>query len=325
MAAKAGVSQATVSLVFSGKASGRVSERTAEAVRQAARELGYRPNVAARALRSGAARGIGLLVPDSVHPFFGFVLRGAQRAAWDAGYGVALIDSGYGSAWEAGSVEALSHGPVDGFLVFGIDLPPSVTQSDVPVVLVERTSKQIPGVRFDVEAGITAALDHLTQLGHTRIGHLRGERDDQQTFMRRRDTWRSYMTAIGENPAKLPSVSTALRVEAALDAGLEVLEHPAGVTAVVCDDDVAAAGLYLAARKLKRRIPRDLSVVGFDDLEISRVLDPPLTTVRIDGEQLGAEALKVLLAKLENRKVKRETILPVELVVRASTGRPART
>lgn len=323
VARRAGVSQATVSLVFSGKAAGRVSERTAETVRRAARELGYRPNIAARALRSGAARGIGLLVPDSVHPFFGFVLRGAQRAAWDAGYGVALIDSGYGSAWEGGSVEALSHGPVDGFLVFGIDLPPSLTAGDVPVVLVERASPRLPGVRLDVEAGIDAMLDHLVELGHRRIGHLRGEREDQQTFVRRRERWLARMRELGEDPDALPSVPTALRVEAAHDAALEVLEHPARVTAVLCDDDVAAAGAYLAARQLGLRIPEDVSIAGFDDLEISRVLDPPLTTVRIDGEQLGAEAVRVLLAKLEGRRVKRETVLPVELVRRASTGRAA--
>ncbi|HEX6388018.1 MAG TPA: LacI family DNA-binding transcriptional regulator [Solirubrobacteraceae bacterium] len=319
VAAKAGVSQATVSLVFSGKASGRVSERTAEAVRQAARELGYRPNVAARALRSGAARVIGLLVPDSVHPFFGFVLRGAQRAAWDAGYTVAQIDTGRGAAWEAGSAEALIHGPVDGFLVFGIDLPSALTgPGSLPVVLVERASSKIASVRFDVEGGMQASLEHLTALGHTRIAHMRGDYD-QETFARRRATWEKFVA----DPKKLPSIPTVLRVEAAIDAAHELFEHPAKATAVVCDDDIAAAGLYVAARQAGIRIPQDLSVVGFDDLEISRVLDPPLTTVRIDGEALGAEAIKVLLARLEGRRARRETVLPVELVERASTAPPA--
>jgi DNA-binding LacI/PurR family transcriptional regulator len=320
VAAKAGVSQATVSLVFSGKAAGRVSERTAEAVRQAARELGYRPNAAARALRSGAARVIGLLVPDSVHPFFGFVLRGAQRAAWDAGYAVALIDAGRGAAWEAGSAEALVHGPVDGFLVFGIDLPPALTgPGALPVVLVERTESKLPGVRLDVEGGMAAGLAHLAALGHTRIGHLTGDYD-QQTFIRRRHSWEAHIRASGLDPGDLPSVPTVLRLEAAIDAAREIFEHPANVTAVVCDDDIAAAGLYVAAREDAVRIPEDLSVVGFDDLEISRALDPPLTTVRIDGEALGAAALEVLLGRLEGRRIKRETVLPVELVERASTA-----
>ena len=311
-----------MSLVFSGKASGRVSERTAEAVRQAARELGYRPNVAARALRSGAARVIGLLVPDSVHPFFGFVLRGAQRAAWDAGYAVAQIDTGRGAAWEQGSAEALSHGPVDGFLVFGIDLPPALAgPGSLPVVLVERTAPKIPSVRFDVEDGMTAGLTHLAELGHMRIGHLQGDYD-QQTFQRRRAVWETHVRASGLDPEDLPAVATVLRLEAAIDAAREIFEHPAKVTAVICDDDIAAAGVYVAAREAGLKIPRDLSVVGFDDLEISRVVDPPLTTVRIDGEALGGEALKVLLARLEGRRAKRETVLPVELVVRASTAPP---
>lgn len=322
VARRAGVSQATVSLVLSGKAAGRISERTAEAVRQAARDLGYRPNAAARALRSGSARVLGLLVPDSVHPFFGFVLRGAQRAAWEAGYAVALIDSGYGAAWEAGSVEALSHGPVDGFLVFGIDLPPALTgNAAVPVVLVERTAPGLPSVRLDVEAGTDAVLAHLADLGHTRIGHLRGGLD-QETFARRRARWERHVRGAGEDPDALPSVPTLLRVDAAIDAGRELLEHPARATAVLCDDDIIAAGLCVAAREAGVRIPEDLSVVGFDDLEVSRVLDPPLTTVRIDGEALGAEAVGVLLARLDGRRARRETVLPVELVVRRSTGRP---
>jgi len=320
VAARAGVSQATVSLVFSGKASGRVSERTAEAVRQAARELGYRPNVAARALRSGAARVIGLLVPDSVHPFFGFVLRGAQRAAWDAGYAVAQIDTGRGAAWEQCSAEALSHGPVDGFLVFGIDLPPALTgPGSLPVVLVERALQTIPSVRLDVEGGFDAGLQHLADLGHTRIGHLRGDYD-QQTFARRRTRWLEHIRKSGLDPEELPSIPTVLRLEAAIDAARELFEHPGNATAVICDDDIAAAGVYVAAREAGLKIPRDISVIGFDDLEMSRVVDPPLTTVRIDGEALGGEALKVLLARLEGRRAKRETVLPVELVVRASTA-----
>src|SRR5687767_6920206 len=92
VARAAGVSQSTVSLVLSGKSAGRISAKTEEAVRQAAAELGYRPNMAARALRTGAARSVGLVVPDVTHPFFGLTMRGAQEAAYSAGYAVALVD-----------------------------------------------------------------------------------------------------------------------------------------------------------------------------------------------------------------------------------------
>jgi DNA-binding LacI/PurR family transcriptional regulator len=123
VARRAGVSQSTVSLVMSGKARGRVSAATEAAVRRAARDIGYRPNAAARALRTGAARSVALIVPDVTNPFFGHVMRGAQAAAWTAGYTVALVDTANDPAWELSSYEALRGGPVDGFLVFGIDPP----------------------------------------------------------------------------------------------------------------------------------------------------------------------------------------------------------
>ena len=123
VAKHAGVSQSTVSLVLSGKGHGRVSEATAERVRQVARELGYRPNAAAQALRLGASRAVALLVPDMTNPFFSRVLRGAQRAAAAAGYIVILVDTQNDRHWESQSFEALQAGPVDGYLLFEVTAP----------------------------------------------------------------------------------------------------------------------------------------------------------------------------------------------------------
>src|SRR3982751_5892166 len=110
VARKAGVSQSTVSLVLSGKAAGRISARTEEAVKAAAKELGYRPNVAGPALSTGVARTVALVVPDITNPFFGRVLRGAQRAAQSAGFTVVLVDIGNNRAWETTSLKALLEG-----------------------------------------------------------------------------------------------------------------------------------------------------------------------------------------------------------------------
>ena len=136
VARRAGVSQSTVSLVFSGKGRGRVSAATQETVRRCARELGYRPNVAAQALRLGSSRAVALLVPDVTNPFFARVLRGAQRAAQEAGYTVALVDTGNDRRWEEQSFEALRAGPVDGYLLFEV-MPPEAMGPDEHVVLIE--------------------------------------------------------------------------------------------------------------------------------------------------------------------------------------------
>ena len=306
------MSQSTVSLVLSGKSAGRISARTEAAVRAAAEELGYRPNVAARALRTGTARTVGLVVTDVTHPFFGPVLRGAQIAAWRAGYAVALVDVANDPDRELASFEALRAGPVDGFMFFTID-PPETTGEHL--VALEVSPPGMAFVRFDTERGTELAVRHLLELGHTRIGHL-GSDLDAETFRLRRET---IVRLVGDAPyARAP-----LRFEPARDAARSLLAGADRPTAVYCDDDLLAGGAYLAARELGLRIPDDVSVVGFDDLPFAQVFDPPLTTIRIDPEALGSEAFDVLAALMAGEPAPPGRILPVELVVRSSTAAPA--
>jgi DNA-binding LacI/PurR family transcriptional regulator len=321
VARHAGVSQSTVSLVMSGKGAGRISAATTEAVQRAARELGYRPNAAARALRSGAAAAVGLVVSDVTHPFFGRTLRGAQRAAWEAGHIVVLIDDFYGAAWGDGSVEALRAGSIDGFLFFHADPPMSLRAKDAPpVVLVEAERRSFPHVRLDVEAGADAALDHLSRLGHRDIG-LMGAASGGQTFERRRARWEEHRRALGVDPDGPVATATGFSAPETIAAGRELLQRPDRPTAVLCHDDVLAAGLLAAAAQLGIDVPRDLSVVGFDDLDLALIVRPPLTTVRIDAEGLGAAAFDLLLERIRGHRV-RNQVLPVELVVRESTAPP---
>jgi DNA-binding LacI/PurR family transcriptional regulator len=252
VARRAGVSQSTVSLVLSGKSAGRISARTEAAVRQAADELGYRPNVAARALRTGTARTVGLVVTDVTHPFFGPVLRGAQVAAWRAGYAVALVDVANDPDRELASFEALRAGPVDGFLFFTVDPPESTGEH---VVALEVSPPGMSFVRFDTERGTELALRHLLELGHTRIGHL-GSELDAETFRFRRDTLLRVLGEAGLEPG--PYARAPFRFDKALGPALSILDAPERPTAVYCDDDLLAGGVYLAARERRLRIPADL-------------------------------------------------------------------
>jgi LacI family transcriptional regulator, repressor for deo operon, udp, cdd, tsx, nupC, and nupG len=317
VARRAGVSQSTVSLVFSGKGQGRVSEATQAAVRRSARELGYRPNVAAQALRLGTSRAVALLVPDITNPFFARVLRGAQRAAQDAGYTVALIDTGNDRRWEEQSFQALRAGPVDGYLLFEV-MPPEGLEEE-RVVLIESKAPRRSSVRFDSGAGASAAFRHLLELGHRRIGHL-ASAFDAPTFDLRETARRTVLAEAGLDPDAQPRVTTDISIDAARDAAGPLLDE--GPTAVFCDDDIIAAGLYLAARERRLRIPRDLSVVGFDDMDFARVLQPALTTVALDAELLGATAFELFEAQVSGRRKRAATVLPAELVVRESTGPP---
>jgi DNA-binding LacI/PurR family transcriptional regulator len=320
VARHAGVSQSTVSLVFSGKGAGRVSEATQERVRRCARELGYRPNVAAQALRLGSSRAVALLVPDVTNPFFSRVLRGAQRAAQAAGYTVALVDTANDRRWEEQSFEALRAGPVDGYLLFEVSAPEALRR-DQAVVMMEAEATGHPSVRFDAEAGAAASFTHLLDLGHRRIGHLAAA-FDAPTFHLREAARQRVLGEAGLDPAEQPRVTTPIGIDDARDAVGPLLEERP--TAVFCDDDVIAAGLYLAARERGVRIPDELSVIGFDDMDFARVLDPALTTVALDAERLGATGFELLEARMAGKRTRRRVVLPAELLVRESTGPPAR-
>jgi DNA-binding LacI/PurR family transcriptional regulator len=313
VARRAGVSQSTVSLVLSGKGAGRVSAATEAAVREAAAALGYRPNLAARALKTGAARTIALVVPDVRQPFFSRILRGAQGAARAAGYAVALVDTANDVAWGTDAAEALGAGPVDGLLLFGIEPPADRPPGAAPIVVIESAVRGYPGVRLDVEAGTDAAMGHLLELGHVSIGHL-ASAIDAATFRRRR-------RRIEALAGPVPRATSDFVPEQARDAALELLRAHPELTALSCDDDVLASGGYLAARELGLRIPEDLSVVGFDDLDVSRVIHPPLTTVRADAEALGRTAFELLSAVMAGGRP-RSRVQGVELVLRSSTGPP---
>jgi DNA-binding LacI/PurR family transcriptional regulator len=319
VARHAGVSQSTVSLVFSGKGPGRVSEATQERVRRAARELGYRPNLAAQALRLGTSRAVALIVPDITNPFFSRVLRGAQRAAQDAGYTVVLVDTANDRRWQAQSFEALRAGPVDGYLLFEVSAPEGLGL-DQHVVQMEAEGPRWPSVRFDAEQGAAAAFGHLLELGHRRIGHLAAA-FDSPTFHLREAARGRMLSEAGLDPDSQPMASTGIGIEDARVAAGPLLDE--GPTAVFCDDDVIAAGLYLAARERGLRIPDDLSVTGFDDMDFARVLEPPLTTVALDAEKLGETAFGLLEGRMAGRRTRKRVVLPAELLVRGSTAPPA--
>jgi DNA-binding LacI/PurR family transcriptional regulator len=318
VARRAGVSQTTVSLVLSGKGAGRISAATAEAVERAARELGYRPHAAARALRSGVSATVGLVVADVTHPFFGLTLRGAHRAAREAGHVVVLIDDDYGTRGET-AIETLQHGAIDGFVFFAADPPASLrTAGALPVVVVESEAHHLPNVRLDVEAGTDASLAHLHELGHRRIGLLRSAVRGE-TFDRRHVRWAAHLRAHGEDPDDQVVVDSRFTAKATMAAAREWLALRGDTTAVLCDDDVIAAGLLAEAQRQGVRVPEELSVIGFDNLDLTRLTSPALTTVSTDPEGLGAAAFEMLHARLQGERP-RNRVLPVELVVRDSTG-----
>lgn len=323
----AGVSQATVSLVFSDSelTRARVSAPTRERVRAAARQLGYQPQAAGRQLRLGRTGLLHLAVPNILGPFFARVLDGAQSAA--TALGLAVVVS---SGWSGDTLDrAHSTGQFDGLLLCSPDdsqlgeLPPSVPvvfldAAPTPVDSATGSSAEAPlrrTIELDVAGGMAAAVGHLRGLGHVRIGHLRST-DSAYTFRSRQAGFER--AARGLEVVEV-GVSINGGLEAARAAGLELLRRADRPGAVVCDDDVVAAGLYHAAADLGLRIPDDLSVVGIDNILAAALLAPALTTVDLPGELLGAAGVDLLAALIAGEAPAAPEPLATTLVLRGST------
>ncbi|EGX57052.1 LacI family transcriptional regulator [Streptomyces zinciresistens K42] len=323
VAQAARVSQASVSLVLGDKWRGRVSAATAERVRAAARDLGYRPNLAARNLRLGRTRTVLLVVPALTTEFFAGVYTGAARLAARHGFGVVLYPSPEGIG-PARDPFASAQAALDGVIASSMaaDALTAIRGDQLPLVMLDSDPAGSLGaatVNLDIADGVRQAAAHLLGLGHRRFLHLAADIASWTFAVRARE----LAAGLGAVPGtSLRTVRAPLSIDGALAAAESALA-PGGdrPTAVVCDDDKLAAGVYKAARRLGLRVPDDLSVTGLDDLALATALDPELTTVRLDAELFGERGMQALLAVLEGREPQGGDI-PVQLVVRGSTAPP---
>ncbi|MFH0177733.1 LacI family DNA-binding transcriptional regulator [Streptomyces cacaoi] len=323
VAQAAGVSQAAVSLVLGDKWRGRVSETTAERVREAARELGYRPNLAARNLRLGRTRTVLLVVPALTTEFFAGVYTGAARVAAEHGFGVVLYPSPEGVG-PARDPFASAQAALDGVLASSMaaDALTAIRGDQLPLVMLDSDPSGSLGaatVNLDIADGVRQVADHLLDLGHRHFLHLAADIPSWTFEVRARELAARVGAAAGTSLRTAPA---PISIDGALAAAEAALSAPGPrPTAVVCDDDKLAAGVYKALRRLGLRVPDDVSVTGLDDLALATALDPELTTVRLDAELFGERGMRALLAVLEGRTPEGGDI-PVELVVRASTAPP---
>ncbi|MGW1226665.1 LacI family DNA-binding transcriptional regulator [Streptomyces sp. NPDC001478] len=323
VARAAGVSQATVSLVLGDKWRGRVSEATAGRVRDAARGLGYRPNLAARSLRLGRTRTALLVVPALTNEFFARVYTGAAAVAAAHEFGVVLYPSpdGVGPARDP---FASARAALDGVIASSMaaDALGALRGAGLPLVMLD-SDPAAPGpaarVNLDIADGMRQVMGHLLGLGHRRFVHLASAVDSWTFAVRARALHEAARAVPGTEVVTVPA---ALDVRAGRRAAEEALAGPGPrPTALVCDDDILAAGACKAARRLGLRVPHDLSVTGFDDLALATAVEPELTTVRLPAEEVGERGMRALLDVLDGRPAEPGG-LPVRLVVRGSSGPP---
>lgn len=324
VAAMAGVSTATVSRVLSHP--DRVAEPTRLRVLEVVESLGYKPNVAARTLRTLRAAKILVTVPDISNPFFASVIRGAEEAARDAGYAVVVGDTRHDPSIEDQYAAMLSSREVDGLIFLGHRLPDNLRPlmskqgTRAPVVNGCEYSPDIgvPSVHIDNAAAGCDALEHLIALGHRDIGVITGPHVSPIS----RDRLAGAMQA-----AKRHGLADRLRVRVGDYSAQSAADHvpdliAQGVTGLFCFSDEMAMGAISAIRQAGRICPDDISVVGFDDLPLARFFQPGLTTIAQPKGDIGQQAVELLVDILrgDDSPVSQIT-LPHELIIRSSTKR----
>ncbi len=332
VAREAGVSKTAVSFAFNSP--GRLAPDTATRIRAVAERLGYRPDPVARMLTQRQTMTIGVLTPQPLsvifsNPFFGAFSEGVAAVAEELGYGLHFIAPLHGSL--AG---AMNRATVDGVVAIGLsDDHPDVEhirRAGLPIVLVDSTAlPEYDSIEIDDAGGAKAAADHLIALGHRNVLVVAVEPpapsigvDPDGVMGRRLRAYRDAFRAVG---VELPD-DHLLVGPATIDGGLvavrRALEGGLRPTAVLAMSDVVAIGAMRAIRESGLRVPDDISVVGFDDIDIAPHVDPPLTTVHQPMRRKGEEAVRLLLTVVERRDpaTPEHRRLQTRLVVRGSTG-----
>ncbi|HEY7736393.1 MAG TPA: LacI family DNA-binding transcriptional regulator [Candidatus Limnocylindrales bacterium] len=326
VAARAGVSTATVSRVLAGIGTARPETR--EKVRAAARDLEYRPSAIARSLKLRSTRTLGLIVTDIENPYFPELVRAIENAARANGYAVLLGNASDDPEREAGYLDLLVERRVDGVIIAASGLGAHhrrwLANPPLPVVLVNTVAEGVPlpGVASDNRAGGRLAVEHLVSLGHRRIGHLTAA-PRHVAAPERLAGARDGLVASGLSADVLPIAAGESEVAGGERAMRDLLTGSPDLTAVFAYNDLMAIGAIRAIRSAGGRVPEDVSVVGFDDVDLAAYVDPPLTTIAQSTAEMGRwafERLARLLATPDGDGGDEVVRLPVRLVVRSSTG-----
>ena len=323
VAALAGVSSQTVSRVSTGADHVRPETRTR--VLAAMNSLGYAPNGAARALRYGNFGAIGVIAHRLARTGESRTVEAVVEAARDKGYTVSLMDVSSPSSHDVtAAATRLLHQAIDGLVIIraetatpaALALPPHL-----PVVVSDsRLFGHLPAVGADQIGGTRRAVQYLLDLGHETVHHLAGPSDSSPARLRV-DAWAD---TLGESNRAVPDLFQGDWSAASGYAQGRRIARDGSVTAVFCANDEMAAGLFRALHEAGRRIPDDVSVVGFDNIPLADFLWPPLTTVAQDFHGIGIRLVELLLEQIRDgaELTDSRTIVPVELIVRSSAGPP---
>ncbi|MGQ9629551.1 MAG: LacI family DNA-binding transcriptional regulator [bacterium] len=317
----ANVSIATVSHVINGTRF--VREGTRKRVLRAIETLGYQPSALARGMVTKKSKTIAFLASDITNPFFAEVALGAESYARELGYNLFLCNADEEFGRSSSYLNLLREKRVDGVL----DTSPTEVKPlslTVPTVLFEKTSEgeNCCSILIDTLNGAHRAVEHLVDLGHRRIAFISGPLKDQTN----RNRLIGYERTLEDHGIPFDASLIAegdCRPGSGYRATLKFLELPRPPTAIFASNDLMATGALCAAHSKGLGVPEDISVVGFDDIDLSRFTTPPLTTISFPKYEMGRMAMEILMNMIDGKGFKKLSIIKTELIIRQSTA-PAR-
>ena len=321
VAREAGVSRALVSLVM--RNSDKVSARSRAAVLEAAETLGYRPNLSARHLASKRTRTFGMVINDLHNPYFAGVADGVKAAADDNGYRLLFNSAFLNDDDERSALETFIDFNVDGIILSGARVSKNVieqTAAAVPVVVASDPVKstRVDTINNDDHEGATLVVEHLVELGHRHIVHIDG--GNGAGAKERKAGYVAAMERHGLVPNTVPGVFTEA---SGVDAAATALKQDVPLTAVFAGNDMSAVGALDALDAAGRRVPDDVSVVGYDNTFVAALRHIGLTTIDQGRDQIGRLAVEMLIERVEGGRTRaRHLTTSPTLVVRGTTSLP---
>jgi len=321
----ANVSVTTVSRVINNKPEG-VSEETRQKILKLVKELGYQPNAIARGLVTKKTKTIGLIIPDISNPFFPDIARGVEDSAHIYGYNVFLCNTDDNLEKESEYIKALKEKYVDGIIFTSSSIPKhehiiELVESGIPVVIMDRRvdSENIYGVFLDNYEGGYIATKHLIDLGHRKIGCITGPLHTKSA----RERLEGYKKALLDSGIEIDEkliFEGDYKIKGGITGAERLLKDNKDISAIFACNDLMAYGAYKTIRSFGYKIPEDISVVGFDDIQLSQILEPQLTTVRQPAYDMGLTAARMLIKLIEDKKLKKKIInFKPQLIIRQST------
>lgn len=302
----------------------RVGKKTKDYIRQLAKDMGYIPNTIAKSLSKQRTNAIGMIISEISGPFMGMIVEGAEKAAADLGYEVFVGVTGNDNQRELDIIHAFQQRRVDGLVIVASHLvrrySKRLEQSLIPIVFINEQEEweRIVTVSVDDLESAYTAVRYLNSLGHERIGYVGAGSRSKSNNYRLQGYIKALQTAGIEFDSRLVYSTAAETNLAKGETSLRQLTE-AGATAIFCYNDMTAIGVMSACRKYNIRVPDQLSIIGFDDIEFAEYTVPPLTTIRQPRLLLGQRATEMLHKLLHEEAVASEILLG-ELVIRETTA-----